>query len=248
MSDKGLTVLGSGNSQDDEFLNAPPEISTPEFLQAVLEDKKEDVAKMIIHDDRLVRSRDPSGATAIQLAVYHGLDDMLGVLLRSEVALDPFEAAAVGDLDRVRELITETPELLGQHSEDGFPMLGLAAFFGREEVLELLLKAGADVHLAATNASSVAPIHSATAHRDAPKSVAMARRLLAAGADLTAEQAGGFTPLHSAAANGNLELVRVYLDAGADPKAESDLGKTPRDFAVEREHSEVVALFDSLAS
>lgn len=252
MTKKGLTVLGGSNdesqNQDREFLTAEREISTPEFLQAVLENKREDVAKMIVQDDRLVRSRDASGATAVQLAVYHGLDDMLGILLRSEVELDPFEAAAVGDAERVKALIEADPSLLTGHSEDGFPLLGLAAFFGRMDVLELLLEAGADVHLAATNGALVAPIHSATAHRDPDASIAMARRLLEAGADLDAEQAGGFRPLHSAAANGHLELVQLYLQSGADAEAESDLGKTALDLARERGRDDVVAYLESRAS
>lgn len=245
MTKKGLPVLGGADEGDQEFLNAPREISTPEFLQAVLEDKREDVAKMIVQDDRLVKSRDPSGATAIQLAVYHGLDDMLGVLLRSEVELDAFEAAAVGDVARVRELVDGQPSLLGAHSEDGFPLLGLAAFFGRMDVLELLLDAGADVDLAATNGAGVAPIHSASAHRDATTATAMAQRLVGAGADLSAEQAGGFRPLHSAAANGHLDMVKLYLEAGADPSAESDLGKTALDIARERGQDAVVAVLEA---
>ena len=124
----GLPVVGqeaADEAADRAFLEAPREISSPEFLKAVLEDDREEVAKMIVEDDRLVKSRDASGASAIQLAVYHGLDDMLGVLARSEVPLDVFEAAAVGDADRVRELVAADPSLLGETSGDGFPALTL---------------------------------------------------------------------------------------------------------------------------
>ena len=241
MSKKGLPVLGNNTPSDDDFLTQPQAISTPDFLRALLEDKREEVAKMIVQDDRLVRSRDPSGATAVQLAVYHGLDEMLGILLRSEVPLDAFEAAAVGDEPRVRELLDDDPELLGSFSEDGFSLLGLAAFFGRVEVLNLLLERGADPNLAARNPSRVQPLHSATAHRDAAASLGMAEKLLAAGAELEAEQAGGFRPLHQAAAAGNLELLELYLAAGADPEAESDMGQTALDLARERGHDSVIA-------
>ena len=244
MAKKGLPILGNsapeGETSDQDFLEQPREISTPEFLQAIQEDRREDVAKMIVQDDRLVKSRDPSGATAVQLAVYHGLDDMLGVLLRAEVPLDAFEAAAVGDAARLKALIEENPELLTSWSEDGFPLLGLAAFFGRIESFDLLLKLGADPNMAARNLAKVQPLHSAAAHRDQKASLYMARKLIDAGAQIDAEQAGGFRPLHQAAASGHLELLELLLEAGADPEGENDTGKTALDLARERGHDPIV--------
>ena len=250
MTKKGLPILGNPateeGSADQEFLEQPREISTPEFLQAIQEDRREDVAKMIVHDDRLVKSRDPSGATAVQLAVYHGLDEILGILLRAEVPLDAFEAAAVGDTDRVREWIEEDLELLSSWSEDGFPLLGLAAFFGRLDTFDLLLDQGADPNIRAKNPARVCPLHSAAAHRDRDASLRMARKLIAAGADIEAEQAGGFHPLHQAAAGDHLELVDLLLEAGADPQCENDTGKTPLDLAKERGHDRIVERLSGL--
>ncbi|MEM9594269.1 MAG: ankyrin repeat domain-containing protein [Acidobacteriota bacterium] len=236
----GLTILGQGSS--DDFLTAPAEISSGEFLAAVLDDQREEVAKMIIHDERLVRSRDASGATAVQLAVYHGLDEMLGVLLRSEVELDVWESAAVGSADGAATWLDETPALLEEPSEDGFTVLGLAAHFGRAEVVALLLDRGADPRAPSTNAMGVTPLHAACAHRDAAVARQLAERLLDAGADVEAEQAGGFRPLHQAAARGDAELTRLLLDRGADPGAQSDLGETPGDLAASRGHDVVAAL------
>ena len=248
---KGLQILGQSAaedaSEDEAFLRAERQISSQEFLEAVLEDRREDVAKMIVHDDRLVKSRDAAGATAVLLACYHGLDEMLGILTRSEVELDVFEAAAVGDVDRVRELVTDEPSLLGETSDDGFPALQLACFFGRVEmalaILDLAGEAAVDlgelIERPAQNPTRVRPLHSSTACRDAEASLVLVRRLVQAGADVNAEQAGGFRPLHQAAAAGRRELVDLFLEHGADVTAESDLGKTPADFADERGHDEL---------
>ncbi len=252
MTKKGLPVLGNPapeeGSADRDFLEQPREISTPEFLQAVQEDRREDVAKMIVHDDRLVKSRDPSGATAVQLAVYHGLDEILGILLRAEVPLDAFEAAAVGDTPRVKECVEKDPSLLGSWSEDGFPLLGLAAFFGRLDTFDYLLEQGADPNIQATNPARVCPLHSAAAHRDQEASLVMARKLIAAGADIEAEQAGGFHPLHQAAAGNHLKLVDLLLEAGADPSCENDTGKTPLDLARERGHDAIIERLSGLGT
>lgn len=254
---KGLHVLGQPASEDesadDDFLQAERQISSQEFLEALLEDRREDIAKMIVHDDRLVKSRDAAGATAILLACYHGLDDMLGILMRSEVELDVFETAAVGDAERVRELVANDPSRLSETSGDGFPALQLACYFGRVEAALAILDLAADEELdvkelierPAQNPTRVRPLHSSAACRDAEASLALVRRLLEEGADVEAEQAGGFRALHAAASGGRRELVEQLLAHGADVTAESDLGKTPADFADERGHGELAELLRS---
>lgn len=240
----GSTSSGDGSSAEEEFLRAERQISSQEFLTAVLEDRREDVAKMIVHDERLVRSRDAAGATAILLACYHGLDDMLGLLLRSGVGLDVFEAAAVGDAERVRELVAADPSLLDETSGDGFPPLQLACFFGRVDTALAILELARDDELVerpAENPTRVRPLHSASACRDAEASARLVRRLLEAGADVEAEQAGGYRPLHAAAAAGRGELVDLLLERGADTAAESDAGQTPADLAEDRGHADLAA-------
>jgi ankyrin repeat protein len=53
---------------------------------------------------------------------------------------------------------------------------------------------------------------------------------------------GGHTPLHSAAFNGNAEIVGLLLAAGADPAAPNDDGKTPLDLAREQGHEDVLRI------
>lgn len=262
----GLKVIGgSGPAPGDEdrpflerqSLEAERPISTPEFLRAVLEDEREEVAKMIVEDDRLVKSRDASGATAVLLAVYHGLDEMAGILLRSDVPLDVFEAAATGGTERVRELAGEDPSRLDPSSDDGrsgdgFTALHLACYFGHDEAVEAILDLAPSAHLPsllraeAHNPSRVLPLHSACACRDAEAALAIVRRLLAVVSEagvaaelVAAEQAGGFRPLHQAASAGRDALVDLLLEHGADPAAEADLGQTAASLAEEKGHGEL---------
>jgi len=75
--------------------------------------------------------------------------------------------------------------------------------------------------------------------------VEIVRDLLASGADVHARE-GGFTPLHGASAEGNVEMVQLLLAHGADPNARSDTGKTPADLARDRGKSTAAELLASV--
>ena len=57
-------------------------------------------------------------------------------------ALDVFEAAALGEVDRLREILDGEPTSATAYSGDGFTALHFAAFFGGPEAAELLLERG----------------------------------------------------------------------------------------------------------
>jgi ankyrin repeat protein len=67
----------------------------------------------------------------------------------------------------------------------------------------------------------------------------MCRLLLEKGADPGLKQAGGWTPLHQAAAHGRMEVVELLLARGADTGAVSDDKRTPAQMAEAKGHSEV---------
>lgn len=232
---------------EQQFFAAPDRASWKDLLDAVAAGDATKVAGLLAADPALCRARDPSGVSALLLAVYHGQREIVDLLAgRAAGEVDLFEAAAMGDGARVAALLDSgldaDPALRDAKSPDGFPLLGLAAYFGHPTIVEDLLERGADPAAAAANATRVTPLHGAVAHRDAERAFALARRLLDAGAPVDALQAGGFTPLHAAAGRGHRELVSLLLERGADPTIESDGGKTARDLAVERGHAEVAAL------
>ena len=72
-------------------------------------------------------------------------------------------------------------------------------------------------------------MHQAARHNNNPSVITA---LLNAGADLTARNKDGRTPLHAAAAfNENPAIITTLLDTGADPAARDDKGKTPWNYA-----------------
>jgi len=72
-------------------------------------------------------------------------------------------------------------------------------------------------------------------------SEAMLELLLQGGADVHLRTSDGWTPLHAAAAGGNMDLVKRLLRAGADAGARSRKGTTPADTARSRSHDDVAA-------
>ena len=61
---------------------------------------------------------------------------------------------------------------------------------------------------------------------------------------MDATQNGGYTPLHSAAANGNAELVSVLIDFGADRNRATDDGSTAQALAKDRGHADTARLLE----
>ena len=172
-------------------------------------------------------------ATAIQFAIYWGHPEMVAVFEQNGALLNLFEACAAGRRARVEVLLDRAPMLVNGHSADGYPALGLAVFFGHEEVAQLLLEEGADVNAASKNAQRVTPLHAAVARRN----VKLVGELLERGADPDAEQAGGFTPLHGAAYHGDREVIEAR-------KKTAD-GKTPADLAREHGNHEIAERLDA---
>ncbi len=192
------------------------------------------VAELLRARPSLAGSKSPQGLTPIMEALYAGRTEIADLILKAGYLPDLFEASALGALPRVEELLRKSPDQTNAISSDGFTPLTLASFFGQREVVDFLLSKGADPNTPAKNPMRVAPLHSAAAHTRPFVAFSIAKLLLMYGASANARQEGDWTPLHQAAASGNLDLVALLLECGADPAARSFDGKTPFDLAVEK--------------
>ena len=132
----------------------------------------------------------------------------------------------MGAVARLGQLLDVDPSAANAWSHDGFQPLGLAAFFGRREAVELLLARGGEVNTHARHPFHVAALHAALAGPQAT----IARLLVDAGADVNARQQAGIAPLHETAQNGDLELSQLLLDHGADPSATDRANAYESDF------------------
>jgi uncharacterized protein len=209
------------------------------LFDAVKQKDYEAVTMLCTKRPELVNMRDAQGNSPILLAAYYGAKEIVAFLLEAGAMLNLYEACALGKLETVRSLLLQKPERLNSYAHDGFTPIGLAAFFGQEEVARLLLKEGADVRSASYNTMRVTPLHSAAATRQ----LAIAALLLQHGADVNARQHSDWTPLHSAVHNKQADMVRLLLEHGADPEAANEAGLTPKAMAAQSGDAEIDALF-----
>lgn len=206
-------------------------MSNEDFLAAVQSGDAARVTQLLDADPSLA-NMSAGTTTALLLAVYMGHAEVARLIAARRTQLTAHEAAALGDLDRLRAMLANDPSLLHCYSDDGFPLVGFATFFGHEDVDRYLVDAGADVNAQATNAQRIAPVHAAAAVRNH----SMMKLLLERGANPNAKQQLDYTPLHTAAGRGDTEMAKMLLAHGADRAARGSDGKTPADVA--RDHGQ----------
>jgi len=170
-------------------------------------------------------------------ACYNGAPE-LADLLGAGRPIDAWEAAALGHVPQLRTCLENDDDSRVRRSSDGWTPLHLAAFFGRDEAVRLLIDHLAPLDAHSTNALRNAPLHAALAGHTLP---VLVRRLVFAGADVTARDAHGNTPLHLAASRGYEPLCDLLLARGADAHALSADKTTPAMLAIARGFPELGA-------
>jgi uncharacterized protein len=215
-----------------------------QLRKAVAADDVDAVRRLALDDPTLAMAENDDGMSILLRAQYDDQASIVEALLAGETPTGVFEAAALGQAERMRVLLRERPELVGVFAADGFTPLHVAAHFCNPEVVSLLLDHGADPAAVTRNEIAVTPLHSGVAARrgDHAAMLDIVRMLLEAGAPVDGAQNGGFTALHTAARRGDEELVRVLLAHGADPNVTDDRRADARDHARKRGHEQLLKL------
>jgi len=214
------------------------------FFQAVQAGDASKVAALLDTDASLASAKNEKGQSAVLMAVYSGRKEIRDLFLARGVTLELHEAAAAGQLERVKQIVEKDAALANSFSPDGFPVFALAAVFGHPGVTEYLFAKGAEVNAAATNGTGYNALTGAVASGHAQ----IAGWLLKNGANANYRYGPGHSPLLEAAANGHLEIVKMLLEHGADLHQKSNDGKTALKIAQERGHSKVAEFLRSLGA
>ncbi|MGB2664790.1 MAG: ankyrin repeat domain-containing protein [Candidatus Acidiferrum sp.] len=218
-------------------------MSTAELFEAIRAGNSAAVSALLDSEASLVSAKNESGVSAVLMCVYTGRREIRDLLLSRGATLQLQEAAAVGDLDRVKQFVEKDPSVARSVSPDGFPVVALAAVFGHLEVARYLAAQGADVDAPATNGSGYNALTGAIASGHTE----IVKWLLETGASANYRYGPGYSPLLTAAANGHLEIVKVLLAHGADLRAVSNDGKSALTLATERNHPAVADHLHSVA-
>jgi ankyrin len=135
-------------------------------------------------------------------------------------------AAAAGDAAQVTALLDGAPEL----AQDWQPIMD-ACFWGRAEIVKLLLARGADPGLSTTASTKPErrPPGGMTALLFASRQGKLdaARALLDGGADIDQTGADTTSPLLIAVVNGHYDLASLLIERGANPNIADANGRTP---------------------
>ena len=158
-------------------------------------------------------------------------------LNQAEQAL--MELAYAGNLEEVRRLVSEGAAVDAADAEKHTPLMW-AAFNGHTPVVAYLLEKGAKL--------DAKDQHGRTAlmYASSGPFSGTVELLLKKGAEVNVQgKLEGFTALMTAAAEGELEVVRLLLVYGADADLEDKDGDTAEGFARQKGHSAVVGLLQN---
>jgi ankyrin repeat protein len=215
-----------------------------QFFEAIRAGDRAKVDALLSADPTLLNAKEPSGLGAYAAARYSGRNDVAALLVEKGIELDLYESCMAGSKDRVLGMVAGQPDLLNAYSHDGWTPLHLACFFGQPELAKALIEQGADVRARSRNAMRNLPLHAAIAGRNREA----VRALLEHGAEVNATQEGGWTALHGAAQNGDVETARLLIAAGANVALRAGNQQNAMDLALTKGHQAMVDLLDEYAT
>src|SRR5271165_3872254 len=90
-----------------------------EFFAAIHNNDRAQVERFLAAEPALARARNPNGVSALMQARYEGRHELVELLRSKAGELDVFEAATLGDVPRLRALLTDNAALAKAFSNDG---------------------------------------------------------------------------------------------------------------------------------
>lgn len=205
------------------------------FFDAIRAGDVAAVRALLDQDSTLLSAKNAQSQSPVLFSIYNRQKEICDFFVSRGAMLELHEAAAAGDLARVRELVEKDAALARSYSPDGFPVVALAAFLGNLEIAKYLHTKGADINAAATNGSGYTAMTGAVTSGHAE----IVKWLLENGAEPNYRYSNNYSPFLNAAANGHLEILKLLQSHGADLHAKTNDGKNALAYAEERKHADV---------
>ena len=214
------------------------------------------MVKFLVANGANVKAKDRTGTTALHLAALRGQTEVVNLLLQKGSDVNATESDGSTPLhyaawnislewsssrpkDQVIESLLAAGADINARTLSGSTPLHVAVRSGCSNEVRVLLDRGATVNC--QDVSGQTPLHAVATAPGHPHVEQITRLLLNRGANVQAkEEKNSWTPLHFAAANGNIVVLRALLEKGAEPNAQDNYGWTPLHRGVC--HGEVVRL------
>jgi ankyrin repeat protein len=206
-----------------------------------------DAAEVLLASNADVNAKNNFGTTPLHLAACMGHKDVSELLLAHRAEVDIYDAAKIGNVEKVESLLKTNPGLMSSKDyKYGRTPLHWAALYGNKDAVESLLAKEANVN--ATDKDQMTPLH-LVAENDQKEAgqlvLETAKLLLASNADVNAVNFPfGDTPLHKAA-GGRVcckEMAELLLANKADVNAQNGSGWTPLHVAASEGRKDVAEL------
>ncbi|KAI1475784.1 ankyrin repeat-containing domain protein [Daldinia eschscholtzii] len=209
-------VIGNGNLEVVRNPNHKLKNGVP-LLHVAIYKKNLEMVLGLLECGVQATTKNSSGMTALQLAIKVGSLEILELLYHRGAALD-------------------------DDDQRPYHALHLAIVNERHDIIEWLLKKGEDEHHIQTRRTMTLNI---AAREGFPSVIRNLLTYFGLDADGKCREVngvceGGKTPLHTAAENGHLDIVKILVEAGADPNIQDDTSKTPLHFAEGHGNKEIM--------
>eukprot|EP00252_Welwitschia_mirabilis_P004722 TRINITY_DN15015_c0_g2_i1.p1 TRINITY_DN15015_c0_g2~~TRINITY_DN15015_c0_g2_i1.p1 ORF type:complete len:461 (-),score=133.94 TRINITY_DN15015_c0_g2_i1:57-1439(-) len=246
---KTALEIGEGQSLA-ETIAAVKDANGRGALHFAAREGKTHICKYLVEELKLpVDSGDENGETPLVHAARQGHFETSKYLLdlganplaaSNELGTTALHHAAATDNTALIELLLAKGVPIDIASDAGTPLIW-AAGHDKPEAVKTLLDHGADPN-AETDDNVTALLSAAAAG-----SLGSVELLVKAGAHVNVH-AGGATPMHIAADNGNVKMITCLLDAGADPNTTDEENLKPIQVAAAKGNRAIVEILFPLTS
>ena len=198
----------------------------------------QDLDLLLNQNPELLRENTSHDISPLLLACYYHKPQIIQVMLKYLKNITIHEACAAGLTQQVQFMVEQKPEVINELSSHGFYPLGIAAHFGKEDIVRILLRNHANPNSSSQNGFQVFPLHAALGNQQD----IIAKMLIEAGAEVNVVQSSRITPLHIAAQYGNIDMIIILLENGANIAIQTDQGQTASDLAADRGFKEIAEI------
>lgn len=206
--------ISSRHHGEPESANVRREQFDEELFTASLEGDVEVIREAIVNRGMSPNGISRHGFTPLHAAVYKNHADAVRLLVlygadvsvKAENGESTMHFAALGDSVQAARYLIDVGAELDERDDDGITAVWVASFYGNEEILELLLSAGANPSISEKK-SGVTPLLTASEKGY----LEVVKSLVAAGAELSTEKdLKGRSAVLVAAEQGNVDILKFF--------------------------------------